>query len=147
MSPAMNKFAMTVLAVACALALSACSSSGESGHAVDAGNATVPARLPTGNIEAGRSLATKGDGSTAACVSCHGAEGNKPLADMYPKIGGQYADYLAHALQAYRSGARKGGTGEVMAAQAKGLSDQQIADLAAYFASVPPQLRDLENAN
>jgi len=34
-----------------------------------------------------------------------------------------------------------------MAAQAKGLSDQQIADLAAYFASVPPQLRDLENAN
>lgn len=143
----MNKISMTVLAAACALVLSACGNSGESEHAVDAGNATVPARLPDGNIEAGRTLATKGEGSIAACVSCHGAEGNAPLADMYPKIGGQYGDYIAHALQAYRSGARSGGTGEVMAAQAKGLSDQQIADLAAYFASVPPQLRDLQDAN
>ncbi|WP_297834449.1 cytochrome c [Thermomonas sp.] len=143
----MNKISMTVLAAACALVLSACGTSGAPEHAVDGGNATVPARLPDGNIEAGRTLATKGEGSTAACVSCHGAEGNAPLADMYPKIGGQYGDYIAHALQAYRSGARSGGTGEVMAAQAKGLSDQQIADLAAYFASVPPQLRDLQNAN
>lgn len=143
----MTKFSMTVLVAACVLALSGCSASDESAHAVDAGNATVPARLPTGNIEAGRTLATKGEGSIAACVSCHGAEGNAPLADMYPKIGGQYADYLAHALQAYRAGTRSGGTGEVMAAQAKGLSDQQIADLAIYFASVPPQLRDLHNAN
>ena len=39
----MNKFAMTVLAVACALALSACSSSGESGHAVDYSNSHPPA--------------------------------------------------------------------------------------------------------
>lgn len=138
---------MTVLAATCALALAACGASGEPGHAVDAGNATVPARLPAGNIEAGHTLATKGAGNIAACVTCHGAEGNAPLADMYPKIGGQYGDYLAHALQAYRSGTRSGGTGEVMAAQAKNLDDQQIADLAAYFASVPPQLRDLQNAN
>ncbi len=143
----MIKISMTGLAIACALTLSACGTGEETGSKVDAGNATVPGRLPAGNIEAGRTLATKGTGSTAACVSCHGAEGNKPLAEMYPKIGGQYGDYLAHALQAYRAGTRSGGTGAVMEAQAKGLSDQQIADLAAYFASVPSQLRDLEDAN
>ena len=38
-------------------------------------------------------------------------------------------------------------TADVMAAQAKNLSDQQIADLAAYYASVPGSLRDLQNAN
>ncbi len=142
----MNKISMTVLAAACALVLSACGSSGESGHAVDAGNASVPARLPEGHAAAGQIIAAKGVGSTAACVSCHGAEGNAPIADMYPKIGGQYTDYLAHALQAYRAGTRAGGTGAVMAAQAKDLTDQQIADLAAYFGSVPTHLRDLENA-
>ena len=66
---------------------------------------------------------------------------------MYPKIGGQYADYLGHSLQAYRSGTRAGATADVMGAQAKGLNDQQIADLAAYFASVPRQVRDLQDVN
>lgn len=143
----MIKIAMTGLTLACALTLSACGSDGGAEHVAAHDNATVPARLPAGNVDAGRALAAKGTGSIAACVTCHGAEGNKPLADMYPKIGGQYADYLAHALQAYRSGDRSGGTGAVMEAQAKGLSDQQIADLAAYFSSVPSQLRDLQDAN
>lgn len=143
----MSKLSMTVLALACALALSACGSEGGEEHVVEHENATIPARLPAGNIDAGRMLATKGAGSTAACVSCHGAEGNAPLADMYPKIGGQYTDYVAHALQAYRDGDRAGGTADVMAAQAKSLSDQQIADLAAYFGSVPTHLRDLHDAH
>lgn len=143
----MTKLSLLLLGAGCALALAACSGGGEPAHKVDGGNAEVPARLPDGNIDAGRLLATKGAGSVAACTSCHGAEGNAPIADMYPKIGGQYADYIAHALIAYRNGDRAGATGDVMAAQAKGLSDQQIADLAAYFGGLPPKLRDLQDVD
>ena len=81
-------------------------------------------------------------------MDCHGADGNAPIDASYPKLGGQYADYLAHSLQAYRSGARGGSpTTDLMASQAKDLNDQQIADLAAYFGGVGGQLRDLHNAN
>lgn len=83
--------------------------------------------------------ATKGK-TGQACVDCHGAEGNKPLDPSYPKLGGQYHDYIAHSLQMYRSGGREH---PLMSAQAKDLNDQQIADLAAYFGSRTSQLRDL----
>ena len=56
------------------------------------------------------------------------------------KLGGQYVDYLEHALQAYRHGDRQHA---LMSPQAADLSDQDIADLAAYFSSRPSQLRDL----
>ena len=145
----MTKTSMTLLALACALALSACSAGkpdaeaeAETAHA-----ASSSAGLPKGDIRAGQELATNGGNGIAPCTSCHGAEGNAPIGDIYPKIGGQYADYIEHALQAYRGGTRAGGNADVMAAQAKGLSDQQIADLAAYFHSVPTQLRDLSNVN
>ena len=81
-------------------------------------------------------------------MSCHGVDGNAPIIDTYPKLGGQYADYIAHSLQAYRSGDRSGSaTTDLMAVQAKDLSDQQIADLAAYFGGVAGQLKDLHGAN
>ena len=145
----MTKTSMTLLALACALALSACGGKAEGEHAAgaEAAHATSSAGLPVGDITAGHEIATKGAQGVAACTSCHGAEGNAPIDGMYPKIGGQYLDYLAHSLQAYRSGTRAGATADVMAAQAKNLSDQQIADLAAYYASVPGSLRDLQNAN
>jgi len=143
----MTKTSMTLLALACALALSACGSKAEGEHAAEAGATSSSAGLPKGDIAAGHEIATKGAQGVAACTSCHGAEGNAPIDGMYPKIGGQYADYLGHSLQAYRGGTRAGATADVMAAQAKGLNDQQIADLAAYFASVPRQLRDLQDIN
>lgn len=145
----MTKTSMTLLALACALALSACGGNTSEGgeHATEAQHASSSAGLPKGNVDAGREFAAKGGNGVAACASCHGADGNAPIDAMYPKLGGQYADYIAHSLQAYRSGNRAGATADVMAAQAKGLSDQQIADLAAYFASVPSQLHDLQNAN
>ena len=81
-------------------------------------------------------------------MDCHGAEGNAPIDGSYPKLGGQYADYLEHALQAYRSGDRSGSpTTDLMGSQAKELNNQQIADLGAYFASVNGQLKDLHDAN
>ena len=147
----MTKTSMTLLAVACALALSACGGSekaAEGEHAAtETAHASSSAGMPNGHIEAGKALASKKGATGQACVDCHGADGNSPIDATYPKLGGQYADYLAHSLQAYRSGARGGSpTTDLMASQAKELSDQQIADLAAYFASVPSQLRDLHGA-
>lgn len=145
----MTKTSLTLLALACALALSACggSEAPAEGHAADPAHASSSAGLPAGNIAAGKTLASTKGASGQACVDCHGADGNAPIDASYPKLGGQYADYLGHSLQAYRSGDRGGSvTTDLMASQAKGLSDQQIADLAAYYASVKGQLKDLHGA-
>ncbi len=94
-----------------------------------------------GNPAAGEQLAnTKGAATGQSCIDCHGASGNAPIDATYPKLGGQYRDYLVHALQMYRSGDR---SNALMAQQARDLSDEQIRNLAAYFASQPTQLRDL----
>ena len=103
------------------------------------------ADLPEGRIAAGEQLATtKGEATGQSCIDCHGPDGNAPIDPSYPKLGGQYADYLAHALQEYRSGDRDNA---LMASQARALSDQQIADLAAYFGSRPSELTDLAGAH
>ena len=103
------------------------------------------AGLPSGHIAAGETLASAKSASTGqSCVDCHGADGNVPIDPTYPKLGGQYHDYLGHALQAYRSGDREH---LLMSSQAKDLTDQQIADLSAYFASRESQLRDLHGVN
>ena len=138
----MTKTSMTLLAVACALALSACGSekAAEGEHAAEAAHASSSAGMPTGHIDAGKALASKKGASGQACVDCHGADGNSPIDATYPKLGGQYADYLEHALQAYRSGDRQHA---LMSPQATDLSDQDIADLGAYFGSRPTKLRDL----
>jgi len=99
------------------------------------------AGLPEGRIAQGEQLAKRpGSVLPQSCIECHGTDGNNPLAPIYPRIGGQYSDYLAYALLAYRGQTR---THPMMTAQASQLSDQDIADLAAYFASRPSQLRDL----
>ncbi len=75
--------------------------------------------------------AAKGKEKSAACAACHGADGNSP-APAFPRIGGQHEDYLLQALLQYKKGTRKNA---IMAAQVGALSDQDMADLAAYFAS------------
>jgi len=99
------------------------------------------AGLPAGRIAAGQARAqVKGKATGQSCIDCHGADGNAPIDPTYPRLGGQYSDYLAHSLQAYRNGDRQHA---LMTPQATDLSDQDIADLAAYFGSRPSQLRDL----
>ncbi|AWV07347.1 c-type cytochrome [Marilutibacter maris] len=139
-----------ISAIAAALlALAACSGGGEDGHG-EAGEAhaaptSSSAGLPQGHVTAGEQLASaKGEATGQSCVDCHGAEGNAPIDATYPKLGGQYADYLAHALQQYRGGDREHA---LMSSQAKSLTDQQIADLAAYFGSRESQLRDLHDVH
>ena len=129
-------------ALAAGLVLSACGGApAEPGLA----RATTVNALPEGRLAEGEARANaKGAATGQSCIDCHGADGNVPLDPTYPKIGGQYRDYLAHALQAYRSGDREHA---LMSNQAADLDDQQIADLAAWFASRPTQLRDLHGVH
>ncbi|WP_372013393.1 c-type cytochrome [Pseudoxanthomonas sp. 10H] len=136
------------IALLAALALAACSGQ-ESSHAAAEGEAhaaqSSSAGLPDGRIAAGEQLASaKGKATGQSCIDCHGPDGNAPIDATYPKLGGQYADYIAHALQQYRAGERQH---SLMTPQATGLSDQDIADLAAFFASRPTQLRDLHGVH
>lgn len=99
--------------------------------------------LPAGRIAAGELLASSpGTATGQSCIDCHGSDGNAPIGPTFPKLGGQYADYIAHALQAYRQGDR---VQPMMAPQAATLSDQDIADLAVYFGSRTSHLRDLQS--
>ena len=143
MSRAMTRSVRLVAPLLLGLALVACGGGGE--HASDEGHASSSAGLPTGRVSEGEALANaKGKATGQSCIDCHGADGNNPLDDSYPKLGGQYYDYLEHALQQYRSGAREHA---LMSQQAKELSDQQIADLAVFFGSRPSQLRDLHGTH
>jgi cytochrome c553 len=69
------------------------------------------------------------------CAGCHGIPGSFNANPTYhvPKLGGQNSDYIEVALQGYRRGTRGH---ETMQAQASSLSDQDIADVAAYFAGI-----------
>lgn len=78
-----------------------------------------------------------GQQKSARCMACHGADG-KAAAPVYPHLAGQHEAYLEQALQAYKNGARSGGQAEVMKAFVAGLSDDDMADLAAYYASLKP---------
>ncbi|TAH45849.1 MAG: cytochrome c [Gammaproteobacteria bacterium] len=92
---------------------------------------SVLARGPA-NPEAAKKLAEP-------CQACHGANG-VATAPIYPHLAGQYADYLARALHEYRDGGRNN---PIMAVYVEKLSDQDIAELAAYFSSMPAQVDDL----
>lgn len=79
--------------------------------------------------------AAEGKRKTSMCVGCHGIGGYKtvfPEVYSVPKLGGQHAAYLVKALQEYKAGNR---THPTMRAIAAGLSDRDMADLAAYYAS------------
>ncbi len=69
------------------------------------------------------------------CVGCHGVNGNSTHPAM-PSLAGQNASYLIKAMQAYRDGER---SNNMMVAVAKGLSDQDIAGNATFFATRSPE--------
>ncbi len=84
--------------------------------------------LAQGDAEAGR---LKAD----TCMGCHGIPGYTNVYPTYhvPKLGGQHAEYIVAALQTYKTGQRDHST---MHAQAVALSEQDMADIAAYFESL-----------
>ncbi len=77
----------------------------------------------------------KGRYAAQTCLGCHGIPDQANVYPTYkvPKLGGQHSEYIVSALEAYRSGARPHRT---MQAQARALSEQEIQDIAAYFASI-----------
>lgn len=83
------------------------------------------------NANAFEGDAQAGKTKAAMCAACHGANGIGAT-DAYPNLAGQHADYVVKQLKAFKSGSRKDA---VMAPMAAGLSDQDMADVAAHFAS------------
>ena len=88
------------------------------------GVSSSPLVFATGDISAGKT-------KSAVCAACHGADGNSP-SDLYPKLAGQHASYLYKQLVEFKSGER---VNAIMAPMVANLSEQDMADLAAYFAS------------
>jgi cytochrome c553 len=82
-----------------------------------------------GDVDAGKA-------KSAVCAACHGANGISAV-PIYPNLAGQKEAYLANVLAAYKTQERKGANAAVMWGLAAGLSEQDIANLAAYYASLP----------
>jgi cytochrome c553 len=86
---------------------------------------------PAADLAAGARIAE------AQCSACHGKDGKTPTDPSYPKIAGQYPDYLFKALNDYHTGGRKNA---IMGAIAKPLTKADMQSLAAYYASLPGPL-------
>ena len=78
--------------------------------------------------------------SAQVCVACHGVNG-VGITSMYPSLAGQHADYLARALVEYKKGGRKN---PIMKTFAEQLNDEQIEQLAEYYARQSPSLKTEE---
>ena len=76
--------------------------------------------------------AKAGEAKAVACTGCHGPKGISFAPDV-PNLAGQKEAYLAKAIKYYKTGERKN---PMMAGMVGGLSDEDIANLAAYFSSL-----------
>jgi len=90
--------------------------------------------LVEGSIEAGKA-------KSLTCNACHGMEGNSANA-VWPNIAGQNAPYIKDQLMAFKSGLR---SNPLMSSQAMLLSDEDMADLAVYFESLPGAVQSIAN--
>jgi cytochrome c553 len=85
-------------------------------------------------LSAGASAAgdvAAGKAKSGVCAACHGVDGNAPN-PLWPNLAGQNAPYLVKQLKDFKSGARKN---PIMSPQVMPLSDQDVENLADYFAS------------
>lgn len=80
--------------------------------------------MAAGNVAAGK-------GKAAVCAACHGTDGNS-LSDAFPKLAGQHEGYIVKQLMEFKSGARQNA---LMAPMVANLTEQDMADLGAYYAS------------
>jgi len=96
-----------------------------------AGLAFAAAPAFAGDVAKGKEKADQ------VCAACHGKDGNTPIDPSYPKLAGQFAEYLEQALIDYKAERRNNA---IMVGQAKALSREDIRNLSAYYASLPGQL-------
>lgn len=126
----MKPRARTILFVACAvLASPVMANDEEIGDSAD----VIEQRVDLGNVALGKQKI-----QSENCRECHGLYGIG-LAPSAPKLTGQYADYLVKQLKNFQSGERKH---TVMNSMADGLTDDDVEDIAAYFASNKTMLGD-----
>jgi cytochrome c553 len=92
---------------------------------------------PVPSLAESADLVAAGKALSTTCATCHGANGIAGMPN-YPNLAGQKEGYLVAALKAYRAGKRTGGTAGLMMPVAKALSDEDIAALAKYYASLDP---------
>ena len=81
--------------------------------------------------------AQAGQGKTTVCVACHGQSGNDSLLPNVPKLGGQSEKYLLKQMQDIKGGLR---AAPLMNGMLNTLNDQDLADVAAYYAGMPAPL-------
>ena len=86
------------------------------------------------NLAKGKELVEKNN-----CAACRGANLNEPVIPAYPKLAGQYPDYLYYALRSYQvaNNPNFGRKNAVMTSQVTQYSDADLRDMAAYIASLP----------
>lgn len=92
--------------------------------------------LLDGDAEAGKA-------KSVTCSACHGAEGIS-VNPLWPNLAGQGARYTAEQLKAFKEGKR---VNALMSAQAMGLSDQDMRDLAVYYESLTPPAQPVANVS
>lgn len=90
---------------------------------------TVIAAMMLASAPAFGGDAAEGQAKSKPCAACHGPDGNS-VSPAFPRLAGQYYDYLVKALTHYKNGERKN---PIMSPQAAKLSQRDIEDLAAYF--------------
>ncbi len=105
-----------------------------------AGLALIASQVQADSLVEGSADAGKAKALT--CTACHGPEGNSSSA-MWPNIAGQNAPYLLAQLAAFKDGSRMD---PLMSSQAMLLSDQDMADLAVYFESLPGAAQSVKDA-
>jgi cytochrome c553 len=93
--------------------------------------AAAPAAAPAAQAPLKPGDASAGQTKSAACAACHGMDGNSASA-QFPKLAGQHASYIVRQLELFKSGKR---VNPIMAGMAAPLSEQDMRDIAAYFAS------------
>ena len=87
--------------------------------------------------------AEDGKAKALTCTACHGPEGNS-VNPLWPNIAGQGAPYIVTQLKAFKEGARQD---PLMTSQAMLLSDEDMADLAVYFESLPAAAKAVKDPN
>lgn len=88
--------------------------------------------LETGSPKSGGQI-SRGKEKSTTCTACHGENGVSQMSN-WPTLAGQHRDYLVQSLRQYKNGER---TDPVMAGQVINLSEEDIEDLAAYYAAQP----------
>jgi cytochrome c553 len=84
----------------------------------------------------------------ANCASCHGTDFNTPIDPSYPKLGGQYADYLYVALKSYQvdGNPRVGRANPIMMGMARPFTHAELKKLADYLASLPAAVHTIQKS-